>query len=195
MAQYQKFYIPLDNHAVEKIKYYINRYKCDLLLNKEYDFSPNQKNFGDLTLKNAERLDENRSNVVIKFVINDFTKFKDDRKFHFSTDWCIIKNVPWRIQAGIKETKNFDNGLGFYVGSDFSNAEFDCTITYKVVQNNKINKSKLCLSKTSKYVFTDSLNYWGYPEFILLRNIMDISNGFYDQVNDSITLEAHIAVN
>lgn len=183
----------------EKIRYYFNRYKQDLLLNKEHKFVPsiniiNKNNFGDLISTNVEKIDENRSNGIIKFVLNDFSKFKADRKLCFSTEWCIIKNKSWNIYAGIQETKSYNNGLSFFVGLNVSDPLLDYTITYKVVQSNSTLKSKVCLTKTIKHLFSDN-NFWGFPEFILLSDIMDVSNGIYDKENDSITLEAHITAN
>lgn len=191
---------------IEKLKYYINRFKNDLLLNKEYAFiskinATNENHFGNIVMKvkkmNVKKIDENRSEGVVKFYIKDFNKFKSARKLYLSTEWCVIKNISWRIKAGILETENYDNGLGFFVCPDNvlevqkMNQSLKFMITYKIVQSDKNFRSNVQLERKSSNDFSQNHD-WGFEPFLLLREIMDVSNGIYNKENDSITLEAHI---
>lgn len=187
---------------IEKLRYYINRFKNDLLLNKEYTFiskinTTNENHFGNIVMKDAKKIDENRSEGVVKFYIKDFNKFKAVRKLYLSTEWCVIKNISWRIKAGILETENYDNGLGFFVCPDNvlevqkMNQSLKFMITYKIVQSDKNCRSNAQLERKSSNDFSQNHD-WGFEPFLLLREIMDASNGIYNKENDSITLEAHI---
>lgn len=190
----------------EKIKYLIKKLKNDLLLNKHCDFIPKMvledNNFGDLNNNVKDIIDENRTEGTIRWTINDFIAFKNAQKIHFSKDWCVIKNIPWRISAKIHETKDFDLYLGVYtkpscdnelLKSNPANAKVSLKITQ---QNDKIktkSNSELACEKLFEKKFENNLGL-GYPQFILLKEIMKEENGIYNKQNDSITLEANIKI-
>jgi hypothetical protein len=57
-------------------------------------------------------------------VVDDFTKFKDNRESRLSTQSCIVRNLPWKILAMSKPANNRDYTLGFFLQC---NAESEST--------------------------------------------------------------------
>lgn len=57
-------------------------------------------------------------------VVDEFTKFKDNKESRLSSQPCIVRNLPWKILAMSKPANNRDYTLGFFLQC---NAESEST--------------------------------------------------------------------
>ena len=183
---------------IEKLKYFIKKCQDDLLLNQEVEFIPkivaNQNIFGDLKLDYKHIIDENRSEGTIRLVVDNFSMFKDGNQSRENKDWNLIKNIPWRIQAKMEQTKDFNNALGFYIKPVCENDilkenPIRISAKYRIIQH-KDQIKVIYIEDVLEHQFEYNVGY-GFPEFISLKDIMD---NCYCKQNDSITLEASIRI-
>lgn len=186
----------------EKLKLIMVNFQDELLLNKEVKFSPKQivgkNNFGDLVFFDREKMDTNRSEASFQLIIDDFNSFRRNYEWRESSKPCIIKNIPWKINAKIEQTEDFDLALGFYVYPEFDDNKLrqnpiSAEIKLKIIQDKSVVNSKVKLYRRFLHKYTESIGS-GCPAFILLRDIMDPVNGLYDRRNDSITLETTVKI-
>lgn len=68
--------------------------------------------------------DESRAEATFQLVVDEFTKFKDNRESRLSAQPCIVRNLPWKILAMSKPANNRDYTLGFFLQC---NAESEST--------------------------------------------------------------------
>lgn len=185
----------------ERVKYLLANFQNELLLYKDYKFQPKQiidnNNFGEFLTEDIERIEENRSEAKFQLVINDFSSFIEKGDLRESIDYCLIRKIPWRLRAVIHKNKDFDNALGFGFYPD---------IELKKLKSNPINTEvRMRVAQKENFHFKKDLvrhfnhrfdknQASGDPYFVLLKDIMDQSNGIYDEANDSITLEALVKV-
>jgi hypothetical protein len=189
----------------ERIKSLLDTFRNDLLLFKQYKFQAvpvlNNNNFGDFITENVSRIDENRVEAKLQLRIFDFTEFiAKKNETRESIEWCIIKHIPWRLRAVVHETPDFQNalGFGFYPDLELKKLKLNpinTEVKMKVIQKESCGqlKNDLTLQRHFNHRFNKN-HASGDPCFVLLKDIMDPANGIYDELNDSITLEATIKV-
>lgn len=186
----------------EKLKTLITNFQDDLLMYKELKFLCRpimaKNNFGDILFIDKEKIDSNRVEGTFQLVINDFSLFKRNYEWKESSKSCVIKNIPWKINAKIEQTENYDLALGFYVYPEYDDHKLqqnpvNTEIRIKIVQDKSMMNTKLKLYRRFAHTYMESIGS-GCPSFMLLRDIMDPMNGIYDRKNDCITLEATVKI-
>lgn len=58
---------------------------------------------------------ESRAEATFQLVINNFTKFKENKENRLSPTPCIVRNLPWKILAMAKQMPNREMALGFFL--------------------------------------------------------------------------------
>ena len=186
---------------IEKLKILIKQCEDDLLLNKEFDFVPksilNDNNFGDLKNQKKEIIEEKLSHGSLKFTIDNFNQFKETREVLTSQESIIIHDIPWKVSVKMREKKDSNIVLGFFLRPLIKNEELilnhlKISAKFKIIQHND---SKTFLKKKLKDIFSGNCSFgFGFSNFILLDDILDESNGIYNQQKDQITLEAYFKI-
>ena len=186
---------------IEKLKILIKQCEDDLLLNKEFDFVPksilNDNNFGDLKNQKKEIIEEKLSHGSLKFTIDNFNQFKETREVLTSQESIIIHDIPWKVSVKMREKKDSNIVLGFFLRPLIKNEELilnhlKISAKFKIIQHND---SKTFLKKKLKDIFNGNCSFgFGFSNFILLDDILDESNGIYNQQKDQITLEAYFKI-
>jgi hypothetical protein len=79
--------------------------------------------FGQLKVKENEKpkiIVSNRSQGLLKLVINNFSKFKESKEARLS-DKLILRNLEWKIQAHSTQQEDGSFGLGYYLNCNENN--------------------------------------------------------------------------
>jgi hypothetical protein len=175
---------------VQKLKYMINKFQNDLLLNKEYKFNAKsvseENNFGDLDIRNIIN-NEDRLEGTLRMTITDFSLLKYSQNYQYSSEWCIVNKLPWNMSAKIITSNSFHLGLKVYVKpilvlDNFINTD----ISVKFLNNNNKTSDKINLKQ--------SITKNAKSKFFSMKYIMDSKNEIYNEENDSVTLEATIKI-
>jgi len=122
--------------------------------------------------------DESRAEATFQLVIEDFTKFKENKESRLSLQPCIVRNLPWKILAMSKQTNNREFALGFFLQC---NAESDSTrwsvcavAELRLLHKNDPEKNFV---KKIQHLFYLKENDWGFSPFITMKEIMDPEKG------------------
>lgn len=141
-------------------------------------------------LDNENINDESRAEATFQLVIDDFTKFKENKESRLSPQACIVRNLPWKILAMSKQTNNREFALGFFLQC---NAESESTrwsvcavAELRLIHQTDPEKNFI---KKIQHLFYLKENDWGFSPFITMKELLDPEKGFYNAKNDSITLE------
>jgi len=134
--------------------------------------------------------DESRAEATFQLVIDEFTKFKDNKESKLSAAPCIVRNLPWKILAMSKQTNTRETALGFFLQC---NAESEST-RWSVCAVAELRLLHLTdpeknFTKKIQHLFYLKENDWGFSPFITMKEIMDPEKGYYNAQKDSITLE------
>ncbi|KAL3083687.1 hypothetical protein niasHT_036815 [Heterodera trifolii] len=111
------------------------------------------------------------------------------------SDAVFINGFEWKIQAKINEkTEGTDEKkcLGFYLRCDAKeggprNCVFSAT--YRII----LTKEKKVVENPTGTIFDHVLNI-GFHNYITFKKLMDPSNGFYNRVEDKVTLTVDVTV-
>lgn len=179
---------------LERMKHLIKQCQNDLLLKKEYKFIQGN-NFGLLKVNN---IDINNSEGVVRLQVDNFTSFSQKQEILRSKDCCIIRNIFWKISAGIYETKEQGPFLNFFVYPDDEQSiskenPVKIYATCRIVQHYTQFKSKCRLERSFEYKY-ERITSYGFATFISLKDILDETNGIYNRDEDSVQLEATVKI-
>jgi hypothetical protein len=104
---------------IDDIQDDINNFTNLSLINQNIQFKKDNSNlFGELKVENIQepiKTVQNRAEATLRFVIDDFSKFKESRQKLHSKVSCIRRGLEWRIRA---DSRKFDDGtfkLGIYL--------------------------------------------------------------------------------
>jgi len=175
---------------IQRIEDEIEKYQDNILLNKVYEFIPipiiDENNFGNFNVKN---IDVGKISMVLN--LSKLNSMLIDSK-----ELCVIKDIPWVIQAQLS-TKDKVDYLGFYVAPKCEEERIkvnpiDTKITFKISQN-EARKTKAIKKENHTHKFEKPIGR-GYNNFISKDNLLNLSNGFYNKETNSILLEATVKI-
>lgn len=178
---------------IEKTKYLIKKAKSELMLNKDYSFI--EDSLGTLLITGQEIEDETRLTGTVRFVIDNFSKFKYTKEFCESIQYVVVGNVPWRLKVIIVENEHFELNLNVFIGPDCQNETFESNPIY-ISAFIRILKHKIQITFKEdklKYKFEEKIGY-GFEALISLNEILKESNEIYNKEEDSITIECEINI-
>lgn len=181
------------DQETDKLKEMIRNLQSELLMYQDYAFKRVENiNLGQITVNKRKKLNVNRAEASFQLEISDFVEFKRSKHLHESIQPCLIKSIPWRIQAQLEETDNYDIGIGVYVRPDvdvdsLSTSPVQAEIVLKLLGKQK----HLDRIRSFTHTFDDNSGK-GFSPFIHLRDVMNGGKGFLDK--NSIKIEAFIRV-
>jgi hypothetical protein len=172
---------------IKRIEDEIEKYQDNVLLNKDYEFIPtvDKNNFGNFNVRNIDA-----GKISMDFDLSNLDSILIDSK-----EFCIIKDIPWVIQAQI-ETEDQVEYLGFYVKpicdeKTIKSKPIDAECTLQIRQN-EYRKTECIKKKIFFYQFEEPVSR-GY-NFISKEELMNLTNGFYKKETNSILLEAKVKI-
>ena len=179
----------------DKLKEMIMNLQNELLLYQDYEFKHEEKiSLGEITVKKRQKSDVNKPEAAFRLVIKDFDEFKKSKYLYESIQPCLIRSIPWRLQAQLEETSNYDIGISVYVRPDLNAVSLSVSPVKAEIILKLISKqpeyTRLYL-KGFTHTFIDNSGK-GFSPFIHLRDVMDVKKGFLN--DNSITIEAFIRI-
>ena len=162
------------NDMIEDIQEDINNFKNGSLIYQNIQFQKENSNlFGELKVENIQKpikTISKRAEGTLKFVLNDFSKFKESGKSRISEDKCILRGLEWRILAKSNKLDNGTYGFGFYLNCEDKNhsKKFSiwCKFTLKLLHLKY--PEVLYISRSKKYI----LNYFKFLKLFLKFDVL-----------------------
>jgi hypothetical protein len=113
------------NDKIDDIQEDINNFKNGSLIYQNIQFKKENSNlFGELKVENIQKpikTEANKAEGKLKFVINDFSKFKESEGSCYSEEHYILRGLQWNIRADSKKSNDGSYGLGFYLRCEDNN--------------------------------------------------------------------------
>jgi hypothetical protein len=162
------------NDAINDIQNDINIYKYESLMGKVIEFYRKNDNFfGELKIEDIEKpikAETKRAEGTLKFVIKDFSKFKESGEICLSEP-CILRGLEWRIEA---DSEKLDDGtfeLGYYLLCEDNNENqskyFPICAKYTSKLLNLKNPDKNVV-ESNEYI----LNYFKFLKLFLIFDVL-----------------------
>jgi len=135
---------------------------------------------------------ESPTRATFQLLINDFSKFKESGETRLSPKPCMVRHFQWKILATSKKIfiKDKEFGLDFflqcYAESNLPTWSVSAAAELKILHLTDPEKN---LVKKVQHLFCLKEHDWGFSPFVTMKEIMDPEKGFYNQLNDCITLE------
>lgn len=138
---------------------------------------------------------DSRTKARFQLEITKFSKFKESLLSRSNFRPTLIGNLPWKISVmSLWDIEIESFVLGIFLQCDIENTLKDWSANVegelKLLNLKNHENDKVFLIKC---LFKEKENSWGYSPFITINNV--INNGFYDEINDAITVEACITLN
>jgi len=164
-------------------------YKMSLLNNKKFSFEFKEGVISDIFGKLIECDDESGSEATFQLVIEDFTKFKEMKNEKRSPHACIVRNLPWKIWAGLKQTDKGELGLDFYLQCNKESKSTKWSVRaeaeLRLVHQTDPEKN---LIRDLNHLFCFRENNRGYSFFHTMKEIIDPEKGIFYRSSSSLPL-------
>uniref|UniRef100_A0A914HA17 BTB domain-containing protein n=1 Tax=Globodera rostochiensis TaxID=31243 RepID=A0A914HA17_GLORO len=140
--------------------------------------------------------DPNKAKGKIVLKIEKVSEFAqgDGNSFQLS-EAMYIRGIPWKILVDCELCPNLqEKYLGFYIRLNDENTEdtnWSCaaSATFRIVSQKEGKKDDT--QELSRHIFSSNYS-WGFEQFMSFEELMDPNNGWYDETNDTMILEADV---
>jgi hypothetical protein len=107
------------NDKIDDIQDDIITFKNDSLINKNIQFKKDNSNlFGELKAEDVQKpikTVQDRAEATLRFVIDDFSKFKESGQQLFCNEKYILRGFEWNIRADSKKLEDGTFALGYFL--------------------------------------------------------------------------------
>jgi hypothetical protein len=113
------------NDMIDDIQQDINNFKNESLTYQNIQFQEENSNlFGELKVEEIQKpikAEAKRAEGTLRFLINDFSKFKESGEGRYSEDKCILRGLEWRIKAKPTKLEDGTFAFGYYLRCEDKN--------------------------------------------------------------------------
>ncbi len=111
---------------------------------------------------------------TFQLVIEDFTKFIETKERKVSPHYCIVRNLPWKIETSLEPNDDGELVVGFFPKGDFESKSTNLSVRV-VAELRLLHQTDPEKNLIMKFDF----DVLGYLYFITIQEILDPEKGLF----------------